>query len=242
MHETTISSFFGSCANVMTILNGLKIGNKLFTKQAYYTFKDEVRRLILPTLSFMLDQLNSAEGSLHHTRLTNFKRVFELSLGCDEHGEFFEFLKLQFSYGEFKGKTLRWLFCLFNEVMTDVINFSDYLAGELADRGISRLVKPAIAQKMKDILKCLDCVASQESNRRQIMAKYGNQAKILGGKPFAGFYDLYEEFTGDRFVFGRIVQEVELRKAKYGPLADSELLDFSKSQNEYLLSEMKERE
>jgi hypothetical protein len=179
---------------------------------------------------------------LHHTRLTNFKRAFELCLGCEEHGEFFEFLKLQFSFGEFKGKTLRWMFCLFNEVLTDTVVFCDHLAEELRDQGVTHLIKPAIAQKLKDVLKCLDCVASQEQNRRMIMEKYGKQARLLGGKPFCEFYDLYEEFCGEKYVFGRIVKEVELRKAKYSIAADEKLLDYSKVQNEYLLSEMKEQQ
>jgi hypothetical protein len=235
--DCKISTFFGECANVMKILNLVKVGNKLFTKQSFFTFKDGVRRTIVPTLNFMIEMLN--DGSTHLIRLTNFKRIFELCLSCDDHADFFKFLQMQFQIGEFKTLTLRWLFCLFDEVMSDCINFADHMAEELKDSQTSQLVRPAIALRLKELMDCLDLVASQENNRREILHKYGKQAMAMGGPAFKNFIDLYSEFCDERKVFGRISQEVSLRKNSYLPIIDSNLLEYLKKQNQLLLSEMK---
>lgn len=235
-----ISSFFGEIAKVMTILNTLKVGNRLFTKQSFYTFKDEVRRTILPTLEFMVQQTDEEQTPERYLRLVNFKNLMALTLSCEKHEELFMFLKAQFSVGEFKDKTLAWLFALLDEVLGDLLTFADHLADELKVINLSRLVKPAIAQRLDDVLKCLKCVADQEMARRRILEQYGSQAMLLGGKVFSEFYQLYNDYSSDKKTFGRIMRETLIRENAYRQLVNLHLLALSKRDNEILVSDMKE--
>lgn len=234
-----LHSFFGEIAKVMTILNAVKIGNKLFTKQSFFTFKDEVRRTILPTLEFMIEQTEEEQTPERYLRLVNFKNLMALTLSCEKHKELFLFLKAQFSVGGYKNKDLSWLFALLNEVLGDLLIFADHLAEELKVANLSRLVKPAIAQRLDEVLNCLHCVSAQETARRNIMEKYGSQAMLMGGKAFSEFYQLYNDYANEKRVFGRIVREVNMREHAYRQLINEELLELSKRQNEYLMSEMK---